>query len=286
MKIAISSDSTCAISQTQAKEMGIYILPLNVIVDGEEYHDDITINQEGLKDMMRRGSKIQTSTPTPYEIETYFDKIFSEGYEKIIHFTISSKLSSMFSLFTITCKEKYGDKIEVIDSLSVCSFMGNLVRRAKRLSDEGKDFDSIISEVKEHINKDEIYFVPESLTYLKNGGRVSPTVALIGNMLGIKPFLKFHDGEIGKQGTVRTYKKAFNEVIEIYKNSSLSPSTHEFHVIDFDSIDAANEVQRMISKAFPEFDIVRAPISINVCAHCGPGTVGLGCCKKMAIKNK
>lgn len=280
MKIAISSDSTCAISQSKAKEIGIYILPLNVIVDGIEYHDDITINQEKLNTMMRGGSKIQTSTPTPYEIETYFDKIFNEGYDKIIHFTISSKLSSMFSLFTLTCQEKYGDKIIVIDSLSVCSFMGNLVRRAKRLADEGKEINEIASEVKEYINKDEIYFVPESLTFLKNGGRVSPTVALIGNMLGIKPFLKFHDGEILKHGTVRTYKKAFNEMIEIYKQGNLDPNLDEFHIIEFDSSEAANEVEKMVANAFPNFNIVRSPISINVCAHCGPGTVGLGYCKK------
>lgn len=280
MKIAISSDSTCAISQKEAKEIGIYILPLNVIVDGEEYHDGITIDQEKLNKMMRGGSKIQTSTPTPYEIEEYFDRIFKEGYDKIIHFTISSKLSSMFSLFTITCKEKYGDKIEVIDSLSVCSFMGNLVRRAKRLNEENKEFGNIVEEVKEYINKDQIYFVPESLSFLKNGGRVSPTVAMIGNMLGIKPLLKFHDGEIQKQGTTRTYKKAFHEMIELYKQENLNPNTDEFHVIEFDSSEAASEVVKMVREAFPDFNVIRTPISINVCAHCGPGTVGLGYCKK------
>jgi len=280
MKIAISSDSTCAISQTKSKEMGIYILPLNVIVDGKEYHDDVTIHQEELKNMMRSGSKIQTSTPTPYEIENYFDKIFADGYDKIIHFTISSKLSSMFSLFTITCKEKYGDKIEVIDSLGVCSYMGNLVRRAKRLVDEGVSFENTIKEVKEYINKDEIYFIPESLTFLKNGGRVSPTVALIGNMLGIKPLLKFHDGEILKQGTVRTYKKAVNEALEIFKTRNLNPQDFEFHVVEFDSSSAAEEVCEMIKKVFPDYNIETTPISINVCAHCGPGTVGLGYCYK------
>ena len=92
MKIAISSDSTCAISQANAKEMGIYILPLNVIVDVKEYHDDIDINSEKLNKLMRGGSKIQTSTPTPFEIENYFDTIFAQGYDKVIHFTISSKL--------------------------------------------------------------------------------------------------------------------------------------------------------------------------------------------------
>lgn len=280
MKVAISADSTCSISQVNAKELGIYILPLNVIVDGKEYHDDITINQNELKDMMRKGSKIQTSTPTPYEIETYFDNIFAQGVEKIIHFTISSKLSSMFGLFTITCKEKYGDKIEVIDSLSVCSFMGNHVRRAKKLIDEGSSFEQTISKVKEFINKDDIYFVPESLTFLKNGGRVSPAVAMIGNMLGIKPLLKFSNGEILKQDTVRTYKKAFKQVLELFKEKNLNPKEYEFYVLNFDADIASNDVYNMTKEAFQEFDVTITIVSINVCAHCGPGTTGLGYCKK------
>ena len=280
MKIAISSDSTCSISQAKAKELGIYILPLNVIVDGHEYHDDVTINQTKLKDMMRKGSKIQTSTPTPYEIETYFDNIFAQGYDKIIHFTISSKLSSMFGLFALTCKEKYGDKIEVIDSLSVCSFMGNHVKRAKRLIDEGISMDETVVTIKRMINKDEIYFVPESLTFLKNGGRVSPTVAMIGNMLGIKPLLKFANGEILKHDTVRTYKKAFRALLESFKTKGLNPVDYEFYVLNFDADSASDEVVSLTKECFPDFDVTKTIISINVCAHCGPGTVGLGYCRK------
>lgn len=280
MKIAVSSDSTCAITQQKAKETGIYILPLNVIIDGNEYHDDITIHPEELNQFMRKGSKIQTSTPTPYEIENYFNKIFDEGYDKIIHFTISSKLSSMFSLFTITCKEKYGDRIEIIDSLSVCSFMGNHVRKAKKLVDEGKEMQEIVDEITSNLNKDEIYFVPESLTFLKNGGRISPAVAMIGNMLGIKPLLKFSNGEIQKQGTVRTYKKAFNDVFELFKQRNLNPQEYEFHIVEFDSTNEANEVKKMIESHFPEYRILTTHISINVCAHCGPGTIGIGYCKK------
>ena len=172
------------------------------------------------------------------------------------------------------------DKIEVIDSLGVCSFMGNIVKYTKRLIDEGVSFEDTISKTKERINKDEIYFVPESLTFLKNGGRVSPAVALIGNMLGIKPLLKFHDGEISKQGTVRTYKKAVSDIIEIFKQLDLNPVDYEFHVIDFDAKNAADEVSEMIKKAFADYDIIKTPVSINVCAHCGPGTVGFGYCKK------
>lgn len=283
MKIAVSSDSTCAISQKYSKELGIFVLPLNVIVNGEEYHDDVTIHQDELTRFMRGGEKIQTSTPTPVEIENYFDNIFKQGYDKIIHFTISSKLSSMFNLFTLTCNEKYGDKIIVIDSLTVCSMMGNLVRRCKRLVDENVDINNIVNKIKQYINKDEIFFVPESLTFLKNGGRVSPAVAVIGNMLGIKPLLKFTNGEIIKQDTVRTYKKAFLRIIELYKEMNLSKNEYEFHVLEFDSKKAADEVEEMFSSSFPDFNIERTNISINVCAHCGPGTIGIGFCKKWQV---
>ena len=144
-----------------------------------------------------------------------------------------------------------------------------------------ESFKNIVSLSKERINKDEIYFVPESLTYLKNGGRVSPTVALIGNMLGIKPLLKFSDGEILKQGTVRTLKKAFLEALDLFKKMDINPIEYEFHVVEFDSKVACIEVKNLIHKNFPQYDIIETPISINVCAHCGPGTVGFGFCKKI-----
>ena len=106
-KTIVTCDSTIAISPEKAKEYGLKVLPLNVIVDNVEYHDGVDINYEKLASMMRDNGVIKTSTPTPYEIEAFFDNIFAEGYEKIVHFTISSKLSSMFDLFTNICKEKY-----------------------------------------------------------------------------------------------------------------------------------------------------------------------------------
>lgn len=280
MKIAISADSTCAIGQIEAKETGVYVLPLNVIVDGKEYHDGVSINQDALRDMMRGGSKINTSTPTPYEIETYFDNIFSQGYDKIIHLTISNKLSSMFDLFTVTCKEKYQDRVEVIDSLSVCSFMGNLVRKGKDLVDKGRVFDEIVNSIKEDINSNEIYFIPESLTFLKRGGRVSPAVAMIGNLIGIKPILRFNDGEILKFGSTRTIKKGYNEIFQIFKDKNFDPSEYEMHIIEFDCVELCDDVIAKAKELFPKFEIKRTTISINVCAHCGPGTIGIGMSKK------
>ncbi len=280
MKIAISADSTASITQKEAKEMGIFILPLNVIVDGKEYHDDISINQDTLKDMMRGGSKITTSTPTIHEIHTYFDNIFAKGYEKVVHLTISSKLSSMYELFVVTCKEKYGDKVTVIDSLIGCSFMGNMVRKAKKLANEGKGVKEIKDEVLTYINKTDVYFIPESLTFLKRGGRVSPVVAAIGNLLQVKPVLKFYDGEIIKFETTRNTKKGFSRIFDMLKKANHDPKEYELHIADFDSTKYIDYVVEEAKKIFPEFNIVRTPIAINVCAHAGPGTIGIGMTKK------
>lgn len=156
MKIAISSDSTLAVSQLEAKDLGIFVMPLNVIVDGHEYHDDIDITKDDLEKYMRDNLRISTSTPTPYEIEQYFDKIFAQGYDQIVHFTISQKLSSMFDLFTRLCQELYGDKVLVINSASVCHFMANHVLAAKKWRDEGAS----LLEIGQRFNKESIVSLP------------------------------------------------------------------------------------------------------------------------------
>ena len=279
-KIAISTDSTCAISQTEASELGIFVLPLNVIVDGKEYHDGIDINNEQLAKFMRGGSDIKTSTPTLYEMEQFFDNILSKGYDQVIHFTISSKLSSIFSMFTVNCKEKYGDKVIIIDSLSVCSYMGNLVYRALNLVNENKTAEEVVADINTRIGCEDIFFVPESLTFLKRGGRVSPAVAAIGNMLGIKPVLKFIDGAIDKCGTTRALKKYIPNMVEYYRNKNYKPEEYEIHIVEFDCGINTKLLKEFVEKEFSEFTVKVTPISINVCAHCGPGTIGVGFTKK------
>lgn len=280
MKILITSDSTCSLPRTEAEKIGLPILPLNVIVDGVEYHDGIDINQDKLCEMMRKGGIIKTSTPTPYEIEQFFDAQFEKGYEHIIHFTISSKLSSMFDLFTNYCKDKYGDKVTIIDSSAVCHMMLDHVLSAINLVKENKTVEEIVPVLKERINSDFSIFIPETLTYLKNGGRISPALAVIGNMIGLKPILTFKDGEIGKEGTTRNIKKTLNEEIKKITNKKLDPHVWHIILLTFDTDEnLISFVKNTIHELLPGFEIIVSPISINVCAHTGPGTIGISISK-------
>lgn len=281
MKILVTSDSTCALARSEAEKIGLPILPLNVIVDGEEYHDGIDIDQEKLCKMMRGGSIIKTSTPTPYEIEEFFDAQFAKGFDHIIHFTISSKLSSMFSLFTTHCKEKYGDKVTIIDSLSVCQMMLDHVLTAINLANEGKDVETIVKEVNARIGTEDLLFIPESLTYLKNGGRISPALAFIGNMIGLKPLLTFNKGEIGKEGTTRNVKKGIIDRISKMASGNFNKDDWHLVVVYFDTDEKLIEfAKNQLEENLPGYEILTTPLSINVCAHTGPGTIGIGISRK------
>lgn len=282
-KIIVSCDTTIAMSKSKIDELGLNVIPLNTIADGVEYHDTVDIDAEKLCELMRNGAKISTSTPTIGEIEEYFDRLFEESKaDVIIHFTISSKLSSMFSLFTTVCEERYGDKVKVIDSHSICCFMANQVLYAKQLVEEGLDVNEIIKKVSELKDKESVIFIPESLEYLKRGGRISPAVATIANLIGVLPILTFKDGVVGKQGVTRTVKKAFMSNFEEWNKNI--PSFKEDYVLvvlsasdDFEKINKAKEILDIIN---PGMEIIFRNLSLNVTAHTGPGVIGLGIMKK------
>ena len=122
MKIALSTDTSSTINLELAKKLGIHVFPLNVIINGEEFLDGVSINPDTLNSEMRAGKVIKTSTPPPMDVINYFEKIFNEGYDRVIHFTISSKLSSMNNLFNNISNDHFDGKVCVIDSYNVCAY--------------------------------------------------------------------------------------------------------------------------------------------------------------------
>ena len=276
-KIAVTCDSTISISLEKAKEYGIKVLPLNVIVDNVEYHDGVDIDSDKLAKMMRDGGVIKTSTPTPYEIELFFDSIFAEGYDRIIHFTISSKLSSMFALFTNICQEKYKNKVVVIDSKSVMSFMLANVLTAKELVKQGNlSVEEIVLKIQERLTDSEVVFIPESLTYLKRGGRVPPAVCLIGNLIGIKPVLAFVDGAIEKLGTTRNIKATLKEYANKFAEMKKDPDKYAISIASVDTNPAMVEyAKKLVCETLPDYEYSLDTLAVNVEAHTGPGTIAL-----------
>ena len=285
MKILISTDTSCVLSYESLKKYNISIFPLNVIVDGEEFLDSVTINQETLKNYMRSNKKIQTSTPPLGEVISYFEKVLSEGYDHIIHFTISSGLSSMSDLFTNVAKQYFEGKVTIIDSLGLSTTMLSQVFTAYEDMMAGKSVEEIVKNVEARKNTSNVVFIPENLTALKNGGRISPAIAAIGNTIGIKPVINLIDGKLEKSEMTRKVKQTFiesaNKYIESYPTSD-----YDYAFISFDAIETTfNYLYDTIQNIIGEQKLLTGVIPINVCAHCGPGTMGLLVTKKVNGKS-
>ncbi len=275
MKILISADTSCLINKEILKKNNISALPLNVIVDGIEYLDGVSINHEQLNEYMLANKVIKTSTPPPGVVIDYFEKLLEQGYDKIIHFTISSKLSSMYSLFTNIAEEYFPDKVIVVDSYSGSTLMLSHALYAKEEVEKGTDIKTILKEIENRKKDNLIWLIPKNLTSLKNGGRISPAVATMGNILGLKPVLSFQDGQLGKDSMTRSMKKIFFEKIdEVYNTHPVSE--YDYTVISFEGdTNVVKLLKEYINKYAPGYNVIEGTIPINICAHCGPGTIGL-----------
>ena len=285
MNILISTDTSAVVSYESLKKSGVSVFPLNVIIDGQEYLDTVTITQDELKTAMRSNKKIQTSTPPLGVVIDYFENLLAQGYDHIIHFTISSKLSSMNDLFTNVAKSNFAGKVTVIDSLSLSSAMFQLVLTALEMAKNGASVEEIVSEIEKTKKENKVVFIPENLTALKNGGRISPTVAVIGNMIGIKPVIELQDGALEKTGTTNNVRRVFVQKMEEYAKT-YPTDEYDFTFFHFDANELTfNFLLDKLKEILKIETIVQGLLPINVCAHCGPGTIGLIVTKKVLGKS-
>lgn len=285
MKTLISTDTSCLVDNEAMKKLDISIFPLNVIVDGEEYLDGVTINQNQLLKYMRDGKKIQTSTPPIFDVVEYFNGLFAKGYEHIIHFTISSKLSSMYQLFCNVAKEHFDGKLTIVDSYALSSVMLSHVLYAYDEANKGTAVEKIVRGIEDRKKETFIAFIPENLVALKNGGRISPTIAVIGDVIGIKPVINLADGELKKECMVRNIKKTFKDKVDVALGK-YSTKDYDFSVVSFDGNPSiVHNVIDYVGEKIGVDNVVVGIIPINVCAHCGPGTIGLIVSKKINGKS-
>ncbi len=275
MKVLVSTDTSCLINYDVLNKYEISVFPLNVIIDGKEYLDGVTIKQDFLRDEMRANKVIKTSTPPLGEVIEYFEKLFAKGYDRIIHFTISSKLSSMYSLFQNVSTNFFEDKITVIDSYALSALMLSHVLYAYDEVQKGTEIEQIVEGIEKRKNDSVVIFIPENLIALRNGGRISPALAAVGNIVGLKPVILLKEGELVKDSMTRHVKKTIREKLDEVKDT-FTTDKYDYTLVSFDTDPKIYElVKNHVSQTLEGYNLIEGLVPINVCAHCGPGTIGL-----------
>ena len=277
MAIKIVTDSTSYIADEYIKKYDINIVSLNVIINGVSSRE-IDIENEVFYEEIKNSKEIpKSSQPIPEEMLNTFREIVEDG-DSIVGIFLSSKMSGTYSnanMIKDMILEDYPDaEIHILDSKTNCMQMGFAVIEAARTASEGKSINEVINAANHVINNSRFLFTPETLEYLKKGGRIGGAAALFGNVLQIKPILTVVNGETSVFKKVRTRKKAIEEIVKTVLEEIESKGLGDIvvHHINCqeDGLKLAKALENKLGKKV-EIQSIGPVIGV----HVGPGSIGI-----------
>ena len=282
-KIAIVTDSNSGIVQAEAKELGIYVIPMPFMIDGKDYLEEINLTQEEFYQKLDEDADIKTSQPAPGDVLDLWEKLL-EDHDEIVHIAMSSGLSSSCATAAMLADD-YDGKVQVVDNQRISVTQRQSVLDAKMLVEQGKS----ATEIKEILEKNKfessIYIMVDTLEYLKKGGRITPAAAALGTLLKLKPVLQIQGEKLDAFAKARTVKQAKSIMIESMKNDFekrfQSPDGKKMHLemAYTHDLEAAEAFKEEVQAAFPNNEIVLNPLSLSVSCHIGPGALAIACSK-------
>lgn len=284
-KIAIVTDSNSGITQSQAKELGIYVLPMPFMINEETFYEDITLSQEAFYEKLSEGAHVITSQPTPDSVMKLWDELLEE-YDEIVHIPMSSGLSGSCQSASMLAQQ-YEGKVQVVNNQRISVTQRQSALDAKKLAEDGKN----ATEIKKFLEDDKfnssIYIMLDTLYYLKKGGRITPAAAALGTILKIKPVLQIQGERLDAFAKARTVTQGKNLMINAIRNDMENRfgGVREENIwlqvaYTYDKA-AADQLKAEVQEAFPGFDIHMDPLSLSVACHIGPGALAVACCKKI-----
>lgn len=276
-KIAILTDSGSGYNQAQAKENGVYVLPLQVIIDNQAYDDGVNLSNEQLIAFLKEKKVPKTSTPTFATILSMFDTIVADGYDVILAVPLSRSLSSTADYLTQAAIEK-DIEIDVIEIYTTMFLQKHLTDYIKTLVDQGLLLEQIKKKVQSIIDSTNTLILPNDLNHLKAGGRLTATAASLAALLKIRPILalnKASNGKIDVIDKVRTDKKALKIAIKTLRKQFQKKDVHVY-IGHTDYYDQALEAKTMlIEEGFDEKDILIQDIVAVIACHTGLHCLGI-----------
>ena len=287
MKIAVVTDSNSGITQAQAKEMGVAVLPMPFMIDGETYYEDITLTREQFYQRLKDNADIATSQPTPDSILKMWDKLLKE-YDQIIHIPMSSGLSgSCSTAMMLAGEDEYEGKVFVVDNRRISVTQYQSVKDAQMLAAMGMDGTQIKKRLEETAADSVIFITVDTLKYLKKGGRITPAAAALGTLLKIKPVLIILGEKLDSFAKARTMKQAKTMMMNSIQKE-LDGRLHDSEcrnchlaIAHTDNEEAALEFKKEVEERFPNADVYMAPLSLSIACHIGPGSLAVTATRKM-----
>jgi len=283
MNTAIMTDTNSGITEDVAKELGIFVIHMPIIIDDETYYEGDSISECEFFDALSNNRHITTSQPSPGDVMDMWDDILSEGFDELVYIPMSSALSASCAAASGYATD-YDGKVAVIDNHRISVTLYQSVLSARALATQGASAKEIKDTLECDAYNSSIYLAVNTLDYLQKGGRITTAAAMIGTVLSIKPILTIQGEKLDSFAKARgSMKKAQLRMIEAIQTdlekrfSDMDMSTLHVGAAGAGlTAEQQEEWLNMLKNAFPESDVCYSPLSASISVHTGPGAVGIG----------
>ncbi|MBR5336384.1 MAG: DegV family protein [Lachnospiraceae bacterium] len=282
-KVAVMTDSNSGITQSQGKELGIFVLPMPFYINGELFFEDISLNHEQFYAKLAEDAEISTSQPAVADLMSAWDDILKD-HDEIVYMPMSSGLSGSCSSAQAMAAD-YDGKVQVVDNQRISVTLKQAAKDSLKMAKQGMNALQIKERLEEDKFQSSIYIMVDTLKYLKKGGRITPAAALFGEVLNIKPVLQIQGDKLDAFSKCRGNKQAKKVMInalqhdidtrfkDLYEAGRL-----RLFAVHSQSEEEAREFAAEIADRFPKAGEVEVDaLSLSVSCHIGPGSLAAAC---------
>lgn len=275
-KIALMCDSSADITKEEAKALDIHVVRMPITINGTEYIEEETIHDQDIIKALHDEAQVKTAQPIIGDLTLMWEELL-KTYDEVFYIPLTRALSGTCRI-AISLSEAFEGRVTVLDSEFVCYPVIHMLLMARDMFEKGYT----CAQVKEKFEQEGNMFavlIPETLTALKNGGRISPAAAALAGLLKIQPLLKVDHGAIDLVDKVRTLKKAYKEGIR-FVMEGIDPKDYDWMIIDAYNREVSNELKIMLEEATGQ-PVEQRVFKAVIMSHTGPGTIGFGRIKKI-----
>jgi len=284
----IISDGSCDFSTEEVAKYGLQIVPFYITMDNENFLKegiDITKDEYFNKLVADKNLYPKTAQPSPQDYVDVYEPLLKEGNDLLV-LTISSKLSGSNQSANIAkemMQEDYPERtIEIVDTLNASIGQGLVLREVLRMNEAGLELADMAAKAREVVKTVRTLFTLDSLEYLKKGGRIGPTQAFVGGILGLRPILQVVDGEIVSLENVRGKKRVLNmlssAVVDVLKDTK---NDANISIGEIMSMEDAEKFQAGIESSLDvKINNPITSVGVTIGTHTGPGAMAIAYCRK------
>jgi DegV family protein with EDD domain len=272
----IVADTTCGLPPETYRQLGIPMIPQVINFGDESFREGVDMDAAAFMARLRAGKDMpKTAAPYPGDFIEVFQECTQAG-ESMVCVHPSADLSGTVRSAEIAKNDFPGADIRIIDTRIVAGPLGSIVLEADRMAKRGASANEVEALVREMSSRAKIYFIVDTLEFLRRGGRIGGAQALLGTVLQIKPILTLVDGRIDQFERERTKKKALARIKEIVMAEAARGEDAHVSVNHADARQEAEEFAADLKQALRVNEVLILDMPPAIVTHAGPGLIAVG----------